>query len=217
MNLFAHLGTHNPRSLSRCNLKRAVGNKSGEDGSASWCEALTTVKGSLQTTGAEGNIVLLLQVLRPQCLRINVCPLGEDGRKTKRGKPAPPTGGVIIKSPLLPPPHTALQGREGGFGMEEGYGKAVLSILKTSAEDKETVSELKPSPMGRALRFPERKVEIHPAEVTWKWLFWLQCTAESGAAKLGTRHGQQGDICKKFNLSCAFSWTKRKPIFSIKL
>ena len=99
-------------------------------------------------------------------LRINGCPLGEDRRKKKRGEPTPATGGVIIKSPLLPPPHTTLQGREGGFGMEEGYGKAVLSILKTSAEDKETASELKPSPMGGAVRFPERKVEIHPAEVT---------------------------------------------------
>lgn len=91
------------------------------------------------------------------------------------------------------------------FSNGEGCGTAVRSILKNSAKDKEMVSEIKPNPLGRGMRFPER------------WRFTRESSAYNSkqGCKSEMKDGQQGNICEEFNFSGAFFFLSiRKSVFS---
>lgn len=62
-----------------------------------------------------------------------------------------------------------------GRQTKEGCGKAGLSTRNDSANDKEMVSELRPAPVGRGTRFPERKMEIHRADMKVVLLTEVYC------------------------------------------
>lgn len=80
-------------------------------------------------------------------------------KKNKNGMPATHTGTVTTEVPSSHS-HPPLFCRAANGRMWEG------SAFCTEAKDKGLVSEMKPTRKGGGMRFPERKVEIHPAEVT---------------------------------------------------